>query len=622
MYSPNHGIFNSLMKQLEPYQFDEPTLPQWPLSSIKQSILSPYFENAYEIQSSNFELVKKQNGRVSFKVILPAKTSLKFELRHNFQVDQGRENQFVKQNTVLMKYLQNNHVIQQNHLNQLIKEKKKLIERTKLQITQNSIQTSDYQKLIQDTELLHQNIIVTLNSIQNKEIQDFFFILKPTQQLYNCICGLLCIVAGLDKAISTDYLFLQIREWVPSQSLFCKNYESIYQILINIQQNTLKKKINVTNIKEAMKYYTQNVNIDDPQTVTEKLQQILKFVIDYYDKFHKILKINKTYELQQRTPQKNNKDQLKTYMLAKLSSNFNQEDSEEILDERTQIQLEDKQQIQSTTNQTPLKMLNRFKDFNQFSKNISSNPKISISPSSSRYHTLKKFSSLYKSPIQSNQQESLNLTNECQNFQENGSAKSFQPMNQSISNSKSCQKDKDLSNSQNITKQIKSPPPVISPRQQIKKEIHVKSQDSPNLTLIAQKINNDEPDVEQQLKNEIQNVIKQLKKIEGVKKHLLWEDDRQCKQHLLKVDSNIPQQQTQQNIDNSQQILIQKPIQNKKKQEKINIMKTEPNDFKTKRIQSLYKELERTIEQKNQAYKDAQWIEQQVYTKNLGIQKY
>ncbi|CAK81733.1 unnamed protein product (macronuclear) [Paramecium tetraurelia] len=86
MYSPNHDTFNSLMKQLELYRFDEPTLPQWPLSSIKQPILSPYFENALEIQSSNFEFVKKQNGRVSFKITLPANTSLFFELKHNFQV--------------------------------------------------------------------------------------------------------------------------------------------------------------------------------------------------------------------------------------------------------------------------------------------------------------------------------------------------------------------------------------------------------------------------------------------------------------------------------------------------------------------------------------------------------
>ncbi|CAK81732.1 unnamed protein product (macronuclear) [Paramecium tetraurelia] len=498
-----------------------------------------------------------------------------------------------------------------------------LIERTKLQIALNQIQTTDYQKLVQDTELLHQNIIVTLNSIQNKEIQDFFFILKPTQQLYNCICGLLCTVAGLDKAISTDYLFLQTREWVPSQSQFCKNYEPICQILTNIQQYTLKKKINVTNIKEAMKYYTQNVKTDDPLTVTEKLEYILKCVIDYYDSFHKILKFNKNHELQKRTPQKNSQDQLKTYMLAKLSSNFNQDESEEILDEHTQIQLEDKQQIQSTTNQTPLKMLNRFKDFNSYSKNISCNPKISISPSSPRYHTLKKYSSLCKSPVQSNQQ-SFNLTNEGQNFQENGSAKSLQPMNQS-NNSKSFQQEKELTNSQSITKQVSSPPPVISPRQLTKKEVHVTSYEAPNLDQIAEKINNDDPDIEQQLKNEIQNVLKQLKKIEGVKKHLLWEDDRQSKQHLLKADSSVSQQQAQQvklNIDNSQQIPNQKQVQNKKKSEKISTLKTEPNDFKTKRIQSLYKELERTIEQKNQAYKDAQWIEQQVYTKNLGIQKY
>ncbi|CAK68909.1 unnamed protein product (macronuclear) [Paramecium tetraurelia] len=89
MYSQNHSIFNSLMKQLEPYQFDEPTLPQWQLSSIKQPILSPYFENASEIQSSNFEFVKVQNGRASFKVTLPVKTSLKFELRPNLQVILG-----------------------------------------------------------------------------------------------------------------------------------------------------------------------------------------------------------------------------------------------------------------------------------------------------------------------------------------------------------------------------------------------------------------------------------------------------------------------------------------------------------------------------------------------------
>ncbi|CAD8064681.1 unnamed protein product [Paramecium sonneborni] len=89
MNTPNYNIFSSLIKQLEPYQFDDPTLPQWPISSIKQFILSPYFENAQEIQSSNFEFVKKQNGRVNFKVILPPQTSLKFQLRPNFQVILG-----------------------------------------------------------------------------------------------------------------------------------------------------------------------------------------------------------------------------------------------------------------------------------------------------------------------------------------------------------------------------------------------------------------------------------------------------------------------------------------------------------------------------------------------------
>lgn len=44
-------------------------------------------------------------------------------------------------------------------------------------------------------------------------------------------------------------------------------------------------------------------------------------------------------------------------------------------------------------------MLDRFKDFNSYTKNISCNPKISISPSSPRYNTLKKYSSLYKSTI-------------------------------------------------------------------------------------------------------------------------------------------------------------------------------------------------------------------------------
>ncbi|CAD8076054.1 unnamed protein product [Paramecium sonneborni] len=89
MDTPNKSIFSSLMKQLEPYQFDDPTLPQWPLSSIKQLILSPYFENAQEIQSSNFEFVKKQNDRVNFKVTLPAQSSLNFLLRANFQVILG-----------------------------------------------------------------------------------------------------------------------------------------------------------------------------------------------------------------------------------------------------------------------------------------------------------------------------------------------------------------------------------------------------------------------------------------------------------------------------------------------------------------------------------------------------
>ncbi|CAD8145365.1 unnamed protein product [Paramecium pentaurelia] len=50
-----------------------------------------------------------------------------------------------------------------------------LIKQTKLKITLNSIQTSDYQKIIQEIEpekeLLHQNIIVTFNSIQTKEIE-------------------------------------------------------------------------------------------------------------------------------------------------------------------------------------------------------------------------------------------------------------------------------------------------------------------------------------------------------------------------------------------------------------------------------------------------------------------
>ncbi|CAD8058389.1 unnamed protein product [Paramecium primaurelia] len=500
------------------------------------------------------------------------------------------------------------------------------VEQSKLQIRLDHVRVPSYLRLIEETEQIYVNILKTLQNIQIKDIQDLFYILKPTQQLYNSVCGLLCFVAGVDKSITTDYLFLQQRDWVASQSQFCKSYEQINTILSNLQQNLIKKKINISNIKEAQKYYKEELKVQ-VNSVSDKLEKILTLSINYYTSFYKIIKLNQKYELQSKTPQEKSSDELKSYMLSKLNNNFQDDESEGKVEEETQIQNELVQQIPPTPKEqpTPFKMLSRFKDFSSYQKGITEDQKISKSPKLPSYSTTsKKQYYQSKSPLQSynKQQEVNNPKNEYMSFQDNVSVKSFQTQPQEQFNSpKNNQTNK---TAQQKSSQSKSP--VVAIRQKVPQKKHIiQLPEAPNLNKIVEQIQSNDPNIEKQLKQELDMVQKQIKKLEATKKQLEWQDQRQSK----KIRDQYEQQYLSEQLEQSKQFLENrqkfKEEQNAKlksefkKQIKI---KNEVQDFQQQRVWSLFKELQRSIIQKEALQKDALQMEQLVCIKNQGIQKY
>ncbi|CAD8074624.1 unnamed protein product [Paramecium sonneborni] len=508
---------------------------------------------------------------------------------------------------------------------------KGVVEQSKLSIRIDSVKVPSYLKLIEETEQIHSNILKTLQIIQIKDIQDLFYILKPTQQLYNCVCGLLCFVAGVDKSITTDYLFLQQRDWVVSQSQFCKNYESINQILCNLQQNLIKKKINISNIKEAQKYYTEDSKYQI-NTIADKLERILTFSINYYISFYKIIKLNQKYEQQLKTPQEKSQDELKSYMLSKVSNNLLDDDSEGKFEEETQIQNEKVQQNSSTPKDQgiPFLMLSRFKDFSSYQKGVSDHQKIAKSPKLPNYSSSsKKYYQKSKSPLQSSnkQKQVNNFMNEYMSFQNQVSVKDFQTQPQELLNSQ--RNNQIISNIKNVrqkSSQSKSPVIAICQNNAIKKKKII--QDLPNLNQIVEKIQKKDPNIEKQLVEELEIVQKEIKKLESKKKQLEWQDERQSK----KIREFYEQQYQSEKIEQSKKFLENKQQfkeeqkqklknENKKHIKHIKI-KNEVQDFQQQRNWSLYKELERSIMHKETLQKDAQWMEQYVCIKNQGIQKY
>ncbi|CAD8070074.1 unnamed protein product [Paramecium sonneborni] len=507
---------------------------------------------------------------------------------------------------------------------------KGVVEQSKLQIRLDHVKFPSYLKLIEETEQIHTNILKILQLIQIKDIQDLFYILKPTQQLYNCICGLLCFVAGVDKSITTDYLFLQQRDWVASQSQFCKSYEQINSILSNLQQNLIKKKINISNIKEAQKYYKEELKLQI-NSVADKLERILTLSINYYTSFYKIIKLNQKYEQQIKTPQEKSSDQLKSYMLSKLSNNFKDDDSEGKVEEETQIQNEQLQLIPSTPKDqaNSFQMLSQFKDFNSYKKGISDHQNTSKSPKLPNYSSSSKKQYYYKSksPLQnSNKQQEVNqFMNEYMSFQDQVSVKSFQTQPQEYLNSqRNNQNMTNIMNNQHKSSQSKSPRIAARQKNPIKQK-NIIIQEAPNLNQIVEKIQKNDPNIEKQLKEELEIIQKQIKKLEATKKQLEWQDERQSK----KIREQYEQQYLSEQIEQSKQFLEnrqsfkeeqkQKLKNEYKKQIKI---KNEVQDYQQQRVWSLYKELERSIMHKETLQKDAQRMEQQVCIKNQGIQKY
>ncbi|CAD8158451.1 unnamed protein product [Paramecium octaurelia] len=500
------------------------------------------------------------------------------------------------------------------------------VELSKLQIRLGDVRVPSYLKLIEETEQTHTNILKTLQNIQIKDIQDLFYILKPTQQLYNCVCGLLCLVAGVDKSITTDYLFLQQRDWVASQSQFCKSYEQINAILSNLQQNLIKKKINISNIKEAQKYYKEEIK-GQVNSVSDKLEKILTLSINYYTSFYKIMKFNQKYEQQSKTPQEKSSDELKSYMLSKLNDNFQDDDSEGKVEEDTQIQNELVQQIPPTPKdqQTTFKMLSRFKDFNSYKKGIADNRKTSKSPNLPSYSTTsKKQYYQSKSPISSQNKNHDNNypSNEYMSFQDHVSVKSFQTQPQEQFNSpKNNQSNKVV---QQKSSQSKSPVIAVRQKEPLKKHV-VQLPEAPDLNKLIEQIQNNDPNIEKQLKQELEIIQKQINKLEAKKKQLKWQDERQSK----KIRDQYEQQYLSEQIEQSKQFLENR--QKFKEEQKVKLKKdfkkqikvqNEAQDFQQQRVWSLFKELERSIMQKDALQKDASWMEQQVCIKNQGIQKY
>ncbi|CAD8158809.1 unnamed protein product [Paramecium pentaurelia] len=498
---------------------------------------------------------------------------------------------------------------------------KGVVEQSKLQIKLDQVKVPSYLKLIEETEQIHTNILKTLQKIQIKDIQDLFYILKPTQQLYNCVCGLLCFVAGVDKQITTDYLFLRQRDWVASQSQFCKSYESINMILSNLQQNLIKKKINISNIKEAQKYYKEELKVQ-VNSISDKLEKILTLSINYYTSFYKIIKLNQKYEQQLKTPQDKNQNELKSYMLSKLSNNFLDDDSEGKVEEETQIQNEQVNQNPHTPKDQS-NNLSRFKDFNSYQKGIPDRQKTSKSPSYSTTSKNQYYKS--KSPLQNSNkpQETNYFMNEYMSFQDQVSVNSFrtQPQEQ-LNSQRNNQNISNIKNVQQKSSQSKSP---VSRKKEISKKNIIQIQDAPNLNKIVEQIQSNDPNIEKQLKQELEMIQKQIKKLESTKKQLEWQDERQSKKIRDQYEQQYLSEQLEQSkqfLENRQQFKEEQKVKLKsefKKQIKIN---NEIQDFQQQRIWSLFKELERSIIHKEVLQKDALQMEQQVCIKNQGIQKY
>ncbi|CAK77214.1 unnamed protein product (macronuclear) [Paramecium tetraurelia] len=509
---------------------------------------------------------------------------------------------------------------------------KGVVELSKLLIKLDQVKVPSYLKLIEETEQIHANMLKTLLNIQIKDIQDLFYILKPTQQLYNCVCGLLCFVAGVDKSITTDYLFLRQRDWVTSSSQFCKSYEQINAILSNLQSNLIKKKINISNIKEAQKYYQEELKFQ-VNSISDKLEKILTLSINYYTSFYKILKLNQKYEQQLRIPQEKSSEELKSYMLSKLN-NFVDDDSEGKFEEETQIQNE---QVQTTPltpkdQSTPLKTFGRFKDFRSYQKGIADRQKTSKSPKLPYYSTTsKKQYYKSKSPLQNSnkpQQENNYLMNEYMSFQDQVTVNSFQT--QPLEQLNSSRNNKNISNTQiksikNVNQKSSQSKSPVGRQREIQKKKEAQVPETPNLNKIIEQIQSNDPNIEKQLKQELELIQKQIKKLGATKKQLEWQDERQSKKIRDQHEQQYLSEQIEQSkqfLENRQQFKEEQKAKLKKEGKKEIKIKNEVQDFEQQRVWCLFKELERSIIEKEALQKDALQMEQQVCIKNQGIQKY
>ncbi|CAD8145367.1 unnamed protein product [Paramecium pentaurelia] len=233
-----------------------------------------------------------------------------------------------------------------------------------------------------------------------------------------------------------------------------------------------------------------------------------KFVIDYYVLF------NKNQKIHQRTYLKNDQDQQKLYV-NKIKLKFNQVELEEILDEKIHkilqfIILKYNQKIKNKYNQLQIKCLQkiqyRFKRLQLiFQKDLMQSQNIY----KSLFNQISYFQKIVFIKKNFRLMKLIKIIKQLKEFT------TYQSINQFF---------------QKLLNKISLHIQLFQLKKQIKKEFHIFSQSIQDLAQIVEKINQDDTQIEQQLKNKIYNVIKQLKQLEGIKKYLLWEDDQQCKQ--------------------------------------------------------------------------------------------
>ncbi|KAM3129233.1 hypothetical protein pb186bvf_018612 [Paramecium bursaria] len=463
----------------------------------------------------------------------------------------------------------------------------------------------EYQKLIQDAEYTNQQIQNSIRSISQNEIQDIYYLLKPNQIIYDSICGLCCLVAGLDK-LSNEFLFMKKIDWFTVQGYFCKNYDQIINQIQKLQSSIVKKRLNPINLKKAQKHLKQIQGnqiecrlmnlLTQSHTFCKQIQEIER-MHQIFDNKVKIPPNTQTLEIQELDVQNYFAEQKKPFF-------FNHDSDDEQTNQK--VSMIEPQQLESTP---PKQTKSKKKSYVSFH----SKPHLF---DNSGYKTILKNSPEYYSKTSQKQQE-LNKSYLSTNF---GERHKYTP---SIQRKEICIRTNKSTTPKKVS-QFKDESPA-----------QTQSTDMNSLNKIIDQANQDgNPNYEQierMIQQELAQTKKMINKLEAKNKRLFWEETKSVKMNSQLQSSKISEEEYYFSRKDHQE---SQDYQNQRKKQirqqdlsnsafKISLLSprsqfstNKDNDddaIKMRELRNMQKLLEQHIKQKEQLEKEHERLYNQVY---------